>query len=303
MFVQAMVDVLVVVTAIGLLDMGEQGAGWLSAAWGAGGILGGVLAAVLMARKRIAAAMTGGLLLGGLPLVAVAAWPQAGVALWLLACLGVGFGILEVTLLTLTQRLIPADVLARVYGLQETLTISAMALGSAVASGLVLALGERGALLVPGLLLPALALVIIARQNLLAMGPSASPADYELLRGVAPFATLPVATVENLAVRAERQVMATGTDVVRQGDPGSSFFVVRIGNVDIFKNGRLDGQLGPGDFFGEIALLHGSPRNATVRATTPLELLVVPRQEFLAAICHPRTRHLLDAVATQRMGS
>lgn len=110
MFVQAMVDVLIVVAAIGMLDMGAQGAGWLSAAWGAGGILGGVAAAVLMARKQVAVAMVAGLVLGGLPLVAVAAGPQAGVGLWWLACLGVGFGTLEVTLLTLTQRLIPADV-------------------------------------------------------------------------------------------------------------------------------------------------------------------------------------------------
>lgn len=132
------------------------------------------------------------------------------------------------------------------------------------------------------------------------MGPSASHADYELLRGVAPFATLPVATVENLAVRADSAVMASGAEVVRQGDPGNSFFVVQSGRVDILKNGRLDAQLGPGNFFGEIALLHGSPRNATVRATTALELLVVDRQEFLAAITNPRTRHGLAAVARQR---
>ena len=256
-----------------------------------------------MARKQVAVAMVAGLVLGGLPLIAVAAWPQAGVALWWLACLGVGFGILEVTLLTLTQRLIPADVLARVYGLQETLTISAMALGSAFASGLVLALGERGALLVPGLLLPAVAVVIIARRDPLSMGPSASHADYELLRGVAPFATLPVATVENLAVRADSVAMASGAEVVRQGDPGNSFFVVGSGRVDILKNGRLDAQLGPGNFFGEIALLHGSPRNATVRATTALELLVVDRQDAPWPGCGraaARSNHSRAVTATSR---
>src|SRR5690606_29191735 len=57
---------------------------------------------------------------------------------------------------------------------------------------------------------------------------------------------------------------------------------------------------GAGDFFGEIALLRGTVRNATVMATTQLDLLVVQRDEFMAAIAHPRTRHGLDAVATQR---
>ena len=145
MFVQAMVDVLVVIVAIGVLDMGGEGAGWLSAAWGAGGVVGGFLAAVLISHRRTVAVTTGGLLLGGLPVIGVAVWPEAKVAMSLLVLLGVGLGLLEVALLTLTQRLIPADVIARVYGLQETLTISAMALGSVVASGLVLTLGQRGA--------------------------------------------------------------------------------------------------------------------------------------------------------------
>ena len=120
MFVQAIVDVLLVVAAITLLDMGEQGAGWLSAAWGAGGVLGGVVAAVLIGRRRLAGLMAGGLVLGGLWLVG-AVWPEAGAAVALFVALGLGFGVLEVTLLTLTQRLIPSDVLARVYGFQETL--------------------------------------------------------------------------------------------------------------------------------------------------------------------------------------
>lgn len=300
MFVQAMVDVLVVIVAIGVLDMGGQGAGWLSAAWGGGGIVGGFLAAVLISRRRTVAVMTGGLLLGGLPLIGVAVWPEAGVAMSLLVLLGVGLGLLEVALLTLTQRLVPADVMARVYGLQESLTISAMALGSVLASGLVLALGQRGALIGAGLLLPTMALLVLAHRHLLATGPSASNADFELLHGVGPFATLPVATVENLAARADHLSVACGADVVRQGDQGDCFYVVKLGVVDILKSGRLDAQLGPGDFFGEIALLRDTTRNATVRATTRVELLVLHRKEFLAAVSHPRTRHSLDTVAAQR---
>jgi len=245
MFVQAIVDVLLVVAAISLLGMGEEGAGWLSAAWGAGGVLGGVVAAVLIERRRLAGLMAGGLMLGGLPLLGVAIWPEAGAAVALFVALGLGFGVLEVTLLTLTQRLIPSDVLARVYGLQETLTIAVMAVGSVVASGLVIALGEGGALVVSGLLLPAAAVLLIAGRRLLDTGAPASDADFELLRGVQPFATLPVATVENLAARAEQRVVTAGTEVVRQGEHGSSFFVIRAGQVDILKNGLLDGRLGP----------------------------------------------------------
>lgn len=300
MFVLAVVDVLLVVAAIGLLDMGEQGAGWLSAVWGAGGVLGGVVAAVLIGRRRLAGLTGAGLILGGLPLVGVAVRPEAGSAVALFVALGVGFGLVEVTLLTLTQRLIPADVLARVYGVQETLTIAVMALGSVVASGLVIALGTSGALLVSGLLLPAAAVLVIAGRHLLDTGTPTSDADFEVLRGVPPFATLPVATVQNLAARAVPQTVTAGTDVVRQGDQGTSFFVIRAGEVDILKDGRIRDRLGAGGFFGEIALLRSSPRNATVTATSQLDLLVVRRQEFMAAIAHPRTRHGLDAVAAER---
>lgn len=303
MFVQAIVDVLLVVVALGVLDLGEQGAGWLSAAWGAGGVAGGAVAAVLLARRRLALGVSGGLLLAGLPLVAIAVVPQGELALLMLVVLGVGFGIIDVALLILTQRLVPADVLARVYGAQETVTIAMMAAGSVVASTLVLVLGEQGALAAAGMLLPALGLALAARIKRLDTWTGASDVDFELLRGVAPFAHLPVATVESLAERSERRLALSGVDVVRQGEPGSSFYVIHEGAVEVFEDGIHRRHQGPGEFFGEIALLRDSMRTATVRATTDLELLVLDRAEFLAAIsAHPRTGHGLAEIAADRLG-
>jgi len=302
MFVQAMVDVLLVVAALGLLVMGPEGAGWLSAAWGIGGMAGGATAALLLARRRLAWGLTVGLLLGGLPLVAVAVWPEQAVALVLLAVLGVGFGIIEVALLTLTQRLVASDVLGRVYGVQETLVAIAMALGSVAAAGLVGLAGQAGALAVTGAVLPLLAVLLLRGVRRLDEGQLAPEGVFELLRAVPAFASLPVATVENLARRARFEEFDAGHDVVRQGDPGETFYVILAGTVRVTEDGVVVRTQRDGDFFGEIALLHEVPRTATVHAVERTTLLALDQDEFLAAVgAHPRTRHELHAIASFRL--
>ncbi|KGN29772.1 hypothetical protein N802_11355 [Knoellia sinensis KCTC 19936] len=301
MFIQAVVDVLVVVIAISLLGAGEAWAGWLSAAWGVGGVLGGATAATLLARRHITLGLVLGLLLGGLPLAAVALWPEQASAAALFVLIGVGFGMVEVALLNLTQRLVPVDVLARVYGAQETVTIAAMAAGSLVASGLVVWLGEEGALVATGLMLPLTALVVLARRRVLDGGIRVSDDDFHLLRRIEPFATLPVATIETLAVRSSHVTVPAGDHVIQKGEPGDEFFVIESGEVEVSVNGVVRRREGPGDYFGEIALLRGTARTATVKALIPLHLLVLSRAEFLAAVEHPRTRHGLNRTAEERL--
>lgn len=302
MFVQAVVDVLLVVAALGFLDLGRPGVGWLSAAWGVGGVLGGVAVTSLLFRRRLAAAMTTGMLLAGIPLVGIAIRPDAGLALVLMAVLGVGLGAVEVALLTLTQRLVAADVLARVYGAQETLMILAMAAGSLAASALVVLAGERGAMAVTGCLLPLLAVGLFRRLTRLDTGVTVPDDVFEVLRGVPAFEVLPVATVETLAVRSRRERIPAGEHVVRQGDPGESFFVIEDGRVEVTEDGRFRRFQQTGEFFGEIALLHDVPRSATVRSVSETRLLVLDQVEFLAAVgAHPHTRRVLHEVAAERL--
>ena len=127
MFVQGVVDVLLVLTAIELLGMGEGGVGWLNSAWGVGGLAGSFMALALLGRGRLASGLTVGSLLAGLPLVVVGVWHAPAAALVLLVVLGVGYALTEVAMLTLTQRLAADDVLARVFGVQETLFVVATA--------------------------------------------------------------------------------------------------------------------------------------------------------------------------------
>ncbi|MBI3625157.1 MAG: cyclic nucleotide-binding domain-containing protein [Candidatus Rokubacteria bacterium] len=75
-----------------------------------------------------------------------------------------------------------------------------------------------------------------------------------------------------------------GTPLARAGDPGKEFFIILDGTARVQVPARKRSRLGPGDFFGEISLLDGEPRSATVVAETPLRLLVLNRPAFWALL-------------------
>ena len=118
--VEGMVDVLVVVTALRLVDLGGAGVGWLNAAWGIGGLAGGAVALGAVARGRLRLALPAGGLLIGLPLIVLAGLPLAGAALPLLLVLGIGYSLVEVAGITLLQRLAHDGVRARAFAVAES---------------------------------------------------------------------------------------------------------------------------------------------------------------------------------------
>jgi len=93
--------------------------------------------------------------------------------------------------------------------------------------------------------------------------------------------------------------IAEGHVLVKEGDRGLEFFVIVSGRARVSRRGRKVGELGPGDFFGELALLIDSERNATVTALTPMEAIVLSRREFEAALADaPRmTRRIMSGMA------
>ena len=85
--------------------------------------------------------------------------------------------------------------------------------------------------------------------------------------------------------------VAEGQNVIRQGEAGSQFFVIATGGVRVSRDGQPVATLGPGDYFGELALFDPGPRNATVTATAPTTLVSVSRNPF---------RELLGEVSSLR---
>ncbi|MFI5055837.1 MAG: MFS transporter [Actinomycetota bacterium] len=126
-------DVLTVVLAYGVLSMGPAGPGVLSAAVGVGGLVGAAATVTLIGRERLAPAFFLGVFVIGLPIALVAFTSGPATALLLLGVAGIGKSFFDVTSRTLLQRSVDDDVLARVFGVQEGLSMAALALGSVIA--------------------------------------------------------------------------------------------------------------------------------------------------------------------------
>jgi CRP-like cAMP-binding protein len=90
--------------------------------------------------------------------------------------------------------------------------------------------------------------------------------------------------LERLAGDTVERSADDGETIIRQGEPGDEFFVLADGSAEVTRDGRTVTSLAPGDFFGELALLDPAPRGATVTATQPSNLLVLPRKAFTAAL-------------------
>lgn len=300
--VAGLFNVLVVVTAIELLDLGTSGVGWLDGMVGVGAALGVLLVAGFAGRSRLSGVFALGLLLWGIPLALVAAWPGPVVAFSLFLLVGVGNTFVDVTGVTLMQRSTPDEVLGRVFGAFEALLALAMALGSLLAPPLDSALGTRGALLVAGLILP---VVLVPLWRPLVAIDRSAPVDHEhvsLLRAVPIFSPLAPPSLERLAQALEEVQVTPGDAVFEAGTHGDRFYVIAEGEASVEIDSERVRTLARGDFFGEIALLHDVPRTATVRAVEPLRLLTLDRVTFLATVTgHPASAEAAGSIVAARL--
>jgi MFS family permease len=283
-FVDGLLGVLIAVVAFDYLSGGASAVGWLNAATGIGGLLGAALAGLLVGRGKLAADFGLGVVLFGVPLALLAAWKSEGLAVVLLAGVGIGNTLADVSGMTLLQRVTPPAVVGRVFGVLESILLITVALGAVAAPGLVSALGTRGALLVAGLLLPALVIPSLGVLRRIDAETAVPGRDLELLRAVPFFAALPEPTLERLVAAASRVQVSAEEDVVTQGEAGDLFYVVAAGELGVTVDGAEVATLRDGDHFGEIALLRDVPRTASVRTRRDSTLLALGRDDFLTAV-------------------
>jgi MFS family permease len=294
-------EVMVVVMALELLHLGQGSVGFLNATWGIGAVLGAVALAMLFDRGKLVPAIAGGSLVLGLATILPGIAPDAAAAYagWL--AIGIGFVFVEVAAKTLMQRLGSDETLGRVIGSLESGRQMAMALGSIAAVLLIALLDVRGALIVLGALLPVFVLLWWTRLRAFEVGAPVAEEHYRLLRGNSIFSPLPLATLERLSHDLVPLEVPAGEDVIVQGEIGDRFFLIEDGQVEVFENGAFRRNEGPGESFGEIALLHDVPRTATVRTTVDTNLLALDRDQFLLAVTgHRRSHQLARAVVDER---
>ncbi len=301
-FVRGLLTVLLVAAAVELLLLGEPGVGLLNAAIGAGGLAGAALGLRYLLHRGLSGPLIVALALWGAPIALAGLLPDPALAVLFMGIVGAANAVLDVSAFTLLQRNVPNRLRARVFGTLEGLAALMVGSGSLVAPVLVASLGIQGALIVSGAVLPVLAIAArraVQRAEDAAVVPRRQLA---LLRGVPIFAPLSLTVIEQIATDVERVSFAAGSDVMRQGDPGECYFLIEDGTVEIIHDGSSIATLGPGDGFGEIALLREVPRTATVRATTALELLRLQRAAFLEAVSgNLRSGHAADALVGARL--
>jgi MFS family permease len=277
-------EVLLVVVALRLLDAGNAGVGWLNTSMGIGCLLGVVAVAALAGRKRLAGDLGVGILLWGIPIVLCAVWTNLAFALVLFAVIGVGNTLVDVAGMTLLQRTADDQVLGRVFGVMESLVLATMAVGSLAAPGLVAVLGPRGALVAVGLFLPAVLVPLWRALRRIDAAGHVAEEPLALLRAIPMFAVLPPPVAERLAADAKQVTVQAGEPVFAQGSRGDRFYVIASGRAAVEIDGRPTASRGPGDFFGEIALLRDVPRTATIRAAEDLRLYALERDDFIGAV-------------------
>jgi MFS family permease len=297
------VQVFIVVTAIDLLDLGDGGVGYLNAAIGVGAFIGAVSALTLTGAKRLSPAFLTGLVATGVPLVVLGLWQEVGVAVLVFAVMGIGNSFVDVSGLTLVQRAVPDEVLARVFGVIQMLWLAAMGVGAAVAPALIAWLGIDTAIVATGLFLPALVAVFgVTVTRIDARAPAPDPDELRILASVPIFAPLPGGSLEHLAARLVPLRVDPGTVIVREGDAGDRFYIVAEGTIEVSQYGRQISELSGGGYFGEIALLRDVPRTATVTASTNAVLYALDRDDFLSAVTgHPQSAEAAETVMSARL--
>jgi len=289
------------------LDMGAGGVGVLTACVGIGGMIAVPFSARLAARRDAGRLLaTSGLLMGG-PLALLAVTSSPVVAGGLMVVEGVGNITLDVLLITMLQRACPERLLGRVYSLQDSGGALAQLCGTVAAPLLVGAISLEAGLWVGGgslvvfsiLLLPSLQAISRRTEAERArLAPIAAELGELGILGEASQAAR-----ERIARSASKVSLAPGDVVFSEGDPAADFYVIRSGTVAVTtqEHGEVR-RLDVGEWFGEIGLLRGVPRTASVAVVVPVELLAIPGRVFLDAVTsHERLPDPLVATLNLRL--
>ena len=295
-------DVLYVEVAQAVLHRGGAWAGYLSGAFGAGGVLAVAVTASLVGRRHLAKPLVLSLGVWSLTFFGLAALPGAIAALLLLGVAGGARATFDVTGRTLLQRVARPDLLARIFGLLEGLQMAGLALGSGLAPVLIALGGAKAALVGVGVILPLAAIADGRRLLDIDRHATVPIVEIALLRSIPLFAPLPPPTLESIARSLVLVSVPAGAEVIRQGEPGDRFYAIADGELDVSADGRFVTTLGRGTGFGEIALMYGVPRTATVTGRSDATLYALERDTFLVAVTgHTSARTIAKDLVDTRL--
>lgn len=277
-----------------LLSTGVEGVGYLFAALGVGGVLASGVANRVVDRARPGVILVLGSMMSATPLLLLPLTKNPAVGYLLVAVEGGSFIFVEVLATTLLQRIVRTEVMSRVFGIIDSLTVAGTVLGAFFAPVVVRLLGLRAGLWIAGGILIVLTLLCIPRIRALdteaarrrkELGPRIA-----LLSRLDIFAGMPRASIESLAAALTEESVPAGEVVIEQGAPADDFFVLRAGTLEVLSSGEAGGtqtkvrDLHEGDYAGEIGLVERLSRTATVRATSDCSLYRIKGDAFLNSV-------------------
>jgi MFS family permease len=269
--------------AVQMTDFGARGIGYLDSTFGVGALVGGLIAIGRGSAGRLATDFGVGALFWALPLLLAAIWPAMWAAFLAMFIIGVANPIVDVNFATILQRSSDDGVMGRVFGAVDAALIGAMAIGSLAGPLLIHTIGLRWALAALALGNTAAVLPAFARLRHLD-AELAEPEGLVLLRAVPLFAPLEPKSLELVAQQLVRVEVPAGEALFQEGEEGDRFYVIESGRLTASFRGDVLSQMGPGDPFGEIALLRDVTRTATVTADEASVLLALGRAVFLDAV-------------------
>ncbi|HET7703504.1 MAG TPA: MFS transporter [Candidatus Limnocylindrales bacterium] len=286
------IPVLTVLLATETLRAGEAATGLLNTAIGIGGVTGAVVSGALVLRRRLAPALAMGVLAMAAGMALLGA---SGVVVWAMvaiALVSAGNLVLEVVTTTIFQRVTPDRIRGRGLGVLMTVSTLAEAIGSLALPTLVAAAGAWPALPILGAVM-----AVAGGASIVLIGGAATRPSSPFEAILARVAKLPLFTgvgssaLERALARLVETPVAAGTAVVTQGDAADRFYIIESGRFTVSQtDADPDGRrhvlrrLGPDDVFGELGLLTGAPRSATVTADTDGVVLALDRGDFLALV-------------------
>ena len=283
--------ILTVVLAVEQLGAGEEGTGFLNAGIGLGAVVGAVASGVLVANASMRTILLVGTLVFAAGLAVLGWVPSLAVAFLAMAVASAGSLVAEVVSTTILQRLVPDAMRGRAIGSIETLTILAYAVGSLVLPVLAGELGIGTVLVASAAIVVAGALGgVILLGDALPAGPKPEIAALAKRLAELPlFTGIPEVRLATALSRARPLSVRAGEVVVRQGEPADRFYVILDGELHVSQaeSGSAHRHLrtiGRDDVFGEIGLLTGAPRTATVTAATDGRLLALDAADFLELV-------------------
>lgn len=279
----------ILLLSIQVFHLGGQGTGFLNAAYGAGGVLGGLVAGTLSRRLRMGRLYLVASAMAGASAILLGLSPAGFLPFLFLGAAGLADVVVEVTGTTAIQSATPAELLGRVFGAFESVILLAMLIGSLVAGPLVQALGARSATWILGL--AGLAVVAVCSPWVLRLESALGVRIF--LRQVPLLSALSRRLLDGVASEIELDTFPHASDIVRQGEDGDRLFIIKSGEAEVLGERRAGpnqrdqiqlATIGKMDYFGEIALLRNVPRTATVRAKGAVEAYTLSREAFQALL-------------------